>query len=171
MANTNSVNIIQDIDKSIEVMLDAAKWLESSGKEPSVYWQSKNMNRQYLSKHAEPNEFYVAMIQDQPAASMILQNSERNQSWQAVDGSKPKKALYVHWLCVNREYAGKNLPRTMIDYAVQKAKSMNLKLLRLDTQADNIKLCQIYEKLGFHLTGRETDDKGFRTAFYLLNLD
>ncbi|MEK7451230.1 MAG: GNAT family N-acetyltransferase, partial [Patescibacteria group bacterium] len=75
------------------------------------------------------------------------------------------KALYVHYLCVHRDFAGTGLPKLMIDFAAQKALENNIKLLRVDTNASMMKLRKIYEELGFTLVGIEQEDYR-KTAFY-----
>ncbi len=165
-----SLKILQDIDQAIFVMHSAGKWLEESGKNPSKWWKPQNMNRDFLLRHAEPNEFYVVLVGEKPAVAEILQDNQRNQSWKSVDGDQKKSALYIHWLCVGREFAGSKLPKTLIDFAALQAKKRNLKLLRLDTNADETKLRKIYEDLGFSLVRieRETYQK---TAFYQKTVD
>ena len=121
--------------------------------------------RCFLLKHTEPGEYCVAIINGKSAASMVIQTTERNQSWKSVDGNKPKKALYIHWLCVHRDFAGENLPKNMIDFAAKQARRQNIKFLRVDTNAKEVKLREIYEKLGFSLMSIEQEDYR-NTAFY-----
>jgi ribosomal protein S18 acetylase RimI-like enzyme len=163
------MKIIQDTDKAIEVMHGIGVWMEENNMHPSEYFQSKNMNSDYLLKRSEPSEYYVALVDESPAASMILQETERNQSWKSVDGENPKKALYVHWLCVSRAFAGQGFSNKMIDFAVEEARKRGFQLLRLDTNADEKKLCALYEKLGFQLMGMENEE-GHTTAFYQMGV-
>lgn len=164
-SKNSSIQIIQDVDRAISVMLDAAMWLHTSGKNPSKWWQPENMNRKFLLQHVEPDEFFVALMDGMPAASIILQDSERNQSWKSVDKDIPQPALYIHWLCVARKFAGIGLSKVMIDFAGEEARKRKFSLLRLDTIADGKKLRNLYESLGFQLMGvqQEEDQK---TAFY-----
>ena len=159
------MKIIQDVNNSIKVIHSVGVWMEEKGLNPSKWWKPENMNNEFLFKHTEPDEYYVAMVDDKSAASMVLQETERNQSWKSVDGDTPQKALYLHWLCVHRNFAGKGLPKTMVDFAKVEAKKRGFPLLRLDTNADEKKLCLVYEGLGFRLMGTEDDD-GRKTAFY-----
>ena len=165
MQNQSSIRVLVDMDKAIVIMHDAGMWLEESGKKPSKWWKPQNMNREFLLSYAEPNEFYIALVDEKPAAAMILQDNQRNQSWKSIDKNKTVKALYVHWLCVARQYAGRNLPKLMIDFASKYAKGESIELLRLDTDAKEMKLRQIYEGLGFNLMGIEKEDNR-QTAFY-----
>ncbi|MFC1711621.1 hypothetical protein ACFLZ1_03490 [Patescibacteria group bacterium] len=63
--------------------------MKKSGLNPSRWWKPENMNSGFLLKHTEPNEYYVALVDKKPVASMILQETERTQSWKSVDGEKP----------------------------------------------------------------------------------
>lgn len=163
------MEIIQDTEKAISVMHEVSVWMQKSGMNPSIWWKPENMNRSFLLQHAEPNEFFVALVNNKPAASVILQDSERNQSWKSVDGDNPKKALYIHWLCVARDFANQGFSKTMIDFAAGEASKRGVKLLRLDTDADEEKLRKLYEGLGFHLMGIEGGQKR-RVAFYQKNI-
>ena len=160
-----AINIIQDMNLAISIMRNAGRWLEESGKNPSKWWQLQNLNPEFLLKYAKPQEFFVAMVNKKPAAAAILQLSQNSQDWQSIDKNDSQKALYIHWLCVEREFAGKNLPKVMIDFAEKKAKENNINLLRVDTNASEMKLREIYENLGFSLVSVEQEDYR-QTAFY-----
>lgn len=159
------MKIIQDTDKAIEVMHNVGCWMKESGLSISQWWMPENMNAKFLLKHTEPDEYYVGLVDDKAVASMILQESERNQSWKTVDGDNPQKALYLHWLCVHRDYAGKGYSIDLVEFAKKEAFRRGFKLLRLDTDANNPKLCSLYEGAGFVRMGTEAEG-GHNTAFY-----
>lgn len=156
-----SIKIIQDVDVSISVMLNAGKWLDESGKNPSQWWHPQNMNRDFLLNHVNANEFYAALVDGKPAASVVLQDNERNQSWKSIDNDKKQPALYIHWLCVDREFAGKGLSKMMITLAQREAKKRKFSFVRLDIITHEMKLRKIYDTLGFHLMGIDGE-----TVFY-----
>lgn len=160
-----TINIIQDMNLAISVMRSVGKWLEESGKIPSKWWKLENLNPKFLLKYAKPQEFFVALVDKKPAAAAILQFTQNSQDWQSIDKDKTQKALYIYWLCVDREFAGRNLPKVMIDFAEKKAKENHVNLLRVDTNAEEMKLRKIYEKLGFNLVAVEQEDYR-QTAFY-----
>lgn len=157
--------VVQDIDKAIYVMHNAGKWLLETGKNPSKWWQPQNLNRGFLLQYAKPQEFFVALVNGKPAAAAILQSAQGAHDWQDIDKGRPQSALYIHWLCVDRQFAGMGLPKLMIDFAKRHAQEKNIKLLRVDTNADEMKLRKIYEDLGFHLVTIEQEDYR-KTAFY-----
>jgi ribosomal protein S18 acetylase RimI-like enzyme len=160
-----NVQIIQDMDQAIRVIHKTGKWMEDKGMNPSKWWKPENLNKKFLLKFAKSNEFFVGFFEEKPACAVILQFSEDAQDWNSIDKEKHPKALYVHWLCVDRQFAGKNLPKKMIDFAKKHAESKGINLLRIDTNAKEIKLRKIYENLGFKLVGIVQEDYR-KTAFY-----
>jgi len=166
MANNEKViNILNDMNKAIDVMRKAATWLLESGKNPSKWWRLENLNSKFLLQYAKSSEFYVLLIDKKPAAAAIFQTNQNSQDWQSIDKNNHKHALYIHWLCVDPVFSGKGLPKLMVEFAKTKAKENNIGLLRVDTNANEIKLRQIYEKLGFSLVAIEKEDYR-ETAFY-----
>ena len=119
----------------------------------------------FLFQYARPEEFYVGLVNNKPAVAAILQADQKAQDWKGIDKGAPQLALYIHWLCVHRQFADMELPKIMIDFATRLAKERNIELLRVDTNAKEMKLRKIYENLGFRLVGVEQGDYR-KTAFY-----
>ena len=159
------VEFVKDVDKAIFVMRDAGKWLEETGRRPSKWWQLTNLNQEFLFQYARPDEFFVGLINGKPAVAAILQMSQTAQDWKFIDRKKSVQAMYIHWLCVHRDFARQNLPKTMVDFAASLATQHKINLLRVDTKAEEAKLRQIYEKLGFKLIDIIKEDYR-KTAFY-----
>lgn len=152
------------MDQSISVMRHAAQWMLESGKEVTKWWDLKNLHKDFLLEHAKEDEFYVGLIDDKPVVTAVLQIEQNAQDWSKVNTPK-EPALYIHWLAVRRDFAGKDLPKAMVDFAEELAKKKKIKFLRADTDAKNPKLRKVYEDLGFNLVG--TIDEGYReTAFF-----
>lgn len=157
-----NVTIVNDMDQAISLMKQAGRWLISSRKHVSKWWHPDNLHKEFLRQYISPDEFYVALVNGVPACAAAFQFSQKNQDWTAVDGDNPKRALYVHWLCVARAFAGRGMPRAMIDFAAQKAKDQKVSLLRVDTNAEEEKLYRIYESLGF--VKEAVTDEGYRKS-------
>ena len=159
------IEIIQDMDQAISVLRNVSRWMEDSGKNPSKWWKLENLNSDFLSQYAKPEEFYVVLVDRKSAAAAIIQANQNSQDWSFIDKGKSTTAMYIHWLCVDRQFAGMGLPKIMVDFAEQQARDRNIKFLRVDTNADEMKLRSIYEKLGFHLVTIKKEDYR-KTAFY-----
>lgn len=160
-----SIAFIQDMDQAIGVMRSAGKWMKESGKNPSKWWKLENLNREFLLQHAKPEEFYVGLVDGVPAVAAVLILLDNNEDWKSVDADHPQRAFYVHWLCVDRQFARQGLPKLMIDFSQRLAKKKGVNSLRLDANADKKKLRDIYEGLGFRLVGTKQEDYR-KTAFY-----
>ncbi|HVZ12103.1 MAG TPA: GNAT family N-acetyltransferase [Patescibacteria group bacterium] len=161
----NDIKFVQDVDATISVMKDAGEWLLSSGKHPSKWWKPDNMDRDFLLQHADTDQFYTGIVDKKSVVGAILQFDQRNQDWGVVDGEKSPDALYIHWLCVRRGYEKKGYPKQMIDFAAKIAREKDIKYLRADTNADETKLRNVYEDLGFKLIKIIQEDYR-KTAYY-----
>ncbi len=164
-----SAKIVQNVNQAIYVMRDAGKWLLENNKNPSKWWSLKNLNRKFLLQYAKPDEFYVALINNEPAAAAILQFNQKAQDWKSIDGDRRQPALYIHWLCVHRKFADNNLTKIMVNFASTLAQAQNINLLRVDTNAEELKLRKIYEGLDFQLADIKQEDYR-KTAFYQKSL-
>lgn len=91
MLNYKNIAIVQDMDMALVVMKNVGIWLEENGKNPSKWWKPENMNRSFMLRHAQPQEFFAALVDNKSAAAMILQDNQRNQSWKSVDREKLMK--------------------------------------------------------------------------------
>lgn len=161
----NSYQLVNNIDAAIAVMHEAGKWLVESSKNPSKWWKPENLTKDFLLQYAKPDEFYVVMADGVPAAAAIFQTTQNSQDWNVVDGTSTKPALYIHWFCVARAFAGLGMPATLVDFAQKIAKKEKVEWLRVDTNAEETKLRNIYEQLGFVLVAKR--DEGYRkTAYY-----
>lgn len=157
--------IIQNDKLAIEVLFSVGVWMEKADIKTSCWWQPKNLNKEFLFNYAKPEEFYVGLIDLKPSAAMVLQINESNQEWSDIDKGLKKTALYIHWLGVTEESKGKGFSKQMVDFAKELAISKGIFLLRLDTDAEEIKLKQKYESMGFVLLA-EIQEEYRKTAFY-----
>lgn len=165
MINLDSVRVVQDMELALGVLKRVGQWMLDSGMNPSKWWHPDNMTQEFFSEYAEPEEFFVALVDNYPAAAQIIQWDQRNQDWSGIDKGEPPLAVYVHWLCVDHKFSGEGLPNIMIGFAEDLAKSRGINLVRIDTNATELKLRRVYESLGFELVG--TQGEGYRTtAFY-----
>ena len=102
------------------------------------------MNLDFLGQYAKPDEFFVAIVEGRPAAAAIIQQEQTAQDWSSVDKGSPPKAMYVHWIAVEREFAGKGLPTILINHAEKLALENDISVVRLDTNSDEPKLFNLY---------------------------
>jgi ribosomal protein S18 acetylase RimI-like enzyme len=163
--NQPNIKVVSNEDAAITVIKHVAEWMQAKGLPTDGWWDPSNMNATFLGKYAKPSEFYVATVDGQPAAAAIIQPEQTAQDWTAVDSDKAPKAMYIHWVAVERAFAGSGLPEALIDHAYRLAAEGECPVIRLDTNAEEPKLCQLYESLGFKRIATEQEGEHV-TAFY-----
>ncbi len=130
------IRVYQDKAKAIKIIKDVSRWLRESGKEVSEWWDADKIDEHFFDKYAKDTDFYVLDIDGIPAATVILQEQQNLQDWSEVDGVSKPTALYVHYLSVDRKFAGSGASYMLLDVAKREAKSRGLSRIRLDTNAD-----------------------------------
>lgn len=166
-----NISFSSDIEAATEVIRHAGAWMRDSNlSNYSDWWDPDQVSADMLRKYAEPDDFYVVEVDGHPAAAAILQSEQSMQDWSAVDkDNEPPKAIYMHYIAVEREHAGQGLVGDLVSKAAQLAKKRGASLLRLDTNADEPKLCSLYEGLGFVRVGTEQEE-AHTTAFFEKNI-
>jgi ribosomal protein S18 acetylase RimI-like enzyme len=152
-----------EIDDAILIMNEVAKWCIESDLN---MWKLEVLTREKLIKNITEENFCIGKINGEAAASMILQWYDPY-FWPNL---KENESGFIHKLCVRRKFAGMNLSKKMIDYAMNECRKKGISYLRLDTDGDNSKLCELYEGLGFiKVDTRKLRLKNY--ALYELKLD
>ena len=164
MAN---VEVEQNLPVALEVIRHAGAWMRDTGKRNySAWWDPDRVSEEMLAPYAKPDEFYVFSIDGRAAGAAIIQREQSMQDWTAIDGTGPApEAIYIHYVAVKREFAKMGLVGEVIAEAERVAREQGIALLRLDTNANESKLCQLYESYGFRQVGTETEGD-HTTAFY-----
>ncbi len=160
-----NVTLIQDEAAALQIMKEVATWMENSGKYPSLGWQAENFTDEIMAAYVNSDEYYVLLVNGIPAAAAVFQLDQRNQSWRTIDKNQSPPALYIHWLCVSRQFAGQGLSQHFMNFAQTVALEKNLTVLRLDTDGSKAAMKKLYEGLGFTLVGMQQALSRV-TAFY-----
>lgn len=156
-----------DMPAAIDVIRHAGTWMRDNNiANYSDWWNPDIVSAEMLSPYAQPDEFFVVKVDGKPAAAVIIQVEQSLQDWSSVDkDNQPPKATYVHYVAVEREFAGRGLVSVIMDKATEIAAQEGSTFIRLDTNADEPKLCSLYEGLGFQRVGTEQEGDHL-TAFY-----
>lgn len=113
--------------------------------------------RSFAQAAQEAGTLYVLRDGDQIAASMIL-NHEQAEDYQKIPWlypAEPEEVLVIHTLCIPPSQARKGIGRRMVQFALEKAKEMGCRVIRLDTWNGNQPAAKLYgEAFGFRFAGR-----------------
>lgn len=72
----------------------------------------------------------------------------------AIWGEQDREpSVYLHRIVTNPYFRGRNFVGTIVEWAKAHGKTMDKKLVRLDTWAENLKLKEIYLRNGFQFLG------------------
>lgn len=64
-------------------------------------------------------------------------------------------SVYLHRTAINPAYKGRNMMRLIKDWAIQHARELNKKYVRMDTWGDNISIRNYYINCGFPYIGQQ----------------
>lgn len=105
----------------------------------------------YLRSSIAAGELYVAEVQGQIAAAMVV-NGFANEGYLSADWNiqaAPGEYTVIHTLGVGTAYRRQGIGRCMIQYAIQHAAEQGHKAVRLDLIDHNLPAAPVYTKAGF----------------------
>jgi len=147
-----------DLDKVLEILDEASRWLSSKGLE--TQWLASPTFRQTIKDNIDRGEVYVVKDVKETVGTITLQWNDRK-FW----GDLPPDAGYIHKLAIVRSRAGQHLGLRLLHWAEDKTRAESKRYLRLDCIASNKIIREYYEKAGFtHI--RDTEMPGWKASLY-----
>ncbi len=132
-----------DADGVMTLLEAAAEWLVSRD---IRQWIPGEMRLDWLRERIAAGEVWVVTLHGVLAGSFRLIWSD-----EATWGAQPDEAGYVHGLVVNREFAGQEVGRRMLERAEAMVAATGRAYLRLDCLTPNDALVSYYQRAGFTL--------------------
>ncbi len=123
------------------VLQEVANWLANKGEK---LWEANELAPDKIENQVSDGMFWLARI-DGEIAGCIRFQTEDEEYWGDVPHSD---SAFVHRVAVKRRFAGQGVAIAMLDWAKEKAKSLDKRYLRLDCDQRE-KLCRFYEGQGF----------------------
>jgi GNAT superfamily N-acetyltransferase len=124
------------------ILSEAAKWLEESGMR---MWRDGELTEESVSADIATGLFYIAES-DFEAAGTIKFQLQDALFWPDVPQDE---SAFVHRLAIRRKFAGRGISDALLQWAVDRARSMDRRYLRLDCEAARSRLREVYERFGF----------------------
>jgi ribosomal protein S18 acetylase RimI-like enzyme len=90
------------------------------------------------------HDVYIALIEDAPAATVTVTAGE-HPLWSDLPGN----TMYLYALAVARAFAGAEIGRALLRWAVSLASAVGYDALRLECDAHNAALLAYYKRAGF----------------------
>jgi GNAT superfamily N-acetyltransferase len=129
----------------VETLTEAADWVERL--DGTTMWVEGELEEHRVRAEADAGMFVVAEIDGRVVGAIRFQ-LEDQLFWPDLDGSD---SAFVHRLAVRRANAGQGISRALLQWAVERARLLGKRYLRLDCDADRPRLRELYERFGFRL--------------------
>jgi GNAT superfamily N-acetyltransferase len=135
-ATTHDLEIVSGI------LLEAAQWLNDTGK---PMWRDDELKPERITSDVTAGLFFLAES-DGEAAGTVRFQLEDPQFWPDV---YRHNSTYIHRLAVRRKFAGGDVSTALLQWAVERARSLGRRYVRLDCEASRPRLRAIYDHFGF----------------------
>jgi GNAT superfamily N-acetyltransferase len=135
----------EDTPALVQTLTEAANWVEQLDR--SIMWVEGELEEHRVRAEAEAGLFVVAEADGEVVGAMRFQLEDRL-FWPDLDG---RDSVFIHRLAVRRSHAGRGLSTALMQWAVDRARALGKRYLRLDCDADRARLRALYEKFGFRL--------------------
>jgi|SRR5665213_1952330 len=132
----------EDAPRVIEILREAARWLEESGR---LMWREGELASSRITAEVEAGLFYVAESGGETAGTIKFQLEDLS-FWPDVP---PGESAFIHRLAVRRRFAGRGVSAVLLQWAVGRTASLRRRFLRLDCEASRPRLRTVYENFGF----------------------
>lgn len=104
----------------------------------------KELEEDIFQPHKEGSEFYIALFEGREAAVMVIQEMEWNHT------------LLIHDLYVKSSFKRLGIGQSLIQFAKQRAITLGVRSIILETQTSNYPAIQFYIRNGFEPVGLNT---------------
>lgn len=152
--------VYNKFEEAIAVMKEVAKWGRQQGYR---VWPDEWLTPdELITEEAKAEYFCVGKVDGNTACALILQRSD-SVYWK--DSSKVQ-AVYIHKLCVKREYAHRNMTRMVVEAIKEECRKNGIKYIRLDTGLDEKVVRKIYLNVGFKIVDIIDYDNGRSMDLY-----
>ena len=153
-----------DIHQIEKLLLDTVAWLNSIKK---PLWKIEDVLWVNLSKQHALDEFYVVEEKQVIIATFLLCDEDLIYWRECGKGN----TLFLHKLCVSREYAKQGVSQLIMDFFKSEAKRMGFKDCRLDCRSSKSELKRFYESHGFELVNEASYVEAYCTSRYVCKIE
>ena len=140
------------VEEAISVMKEVAQWGREQGFR--VWLDEWLTPKELINEDAKPEDFCVGKVDGKTACAFILQKND-SEYWK---DSTSAQAVYIHKLCVKREYAHRNMTRSVVEAIKEECRNNGIRYIRL--------VRKIYLKIGFKIVDIIDYDNGRSVALY-----
>jgi GNAT superfamily N-acetyltransferase len=126
------------------LLKDAAAWVDALR---VVMWEEGELDSERIAREVGDGEFFVAETDGTIAGAIRFQVEDRL-FWPDLPQDE---SAFVHRLVVARAFKGQGVSTALLAWSVERARAIGRRYLRLDCDAERMKLRTLYEAFGFRL--------------------
>jgi GNAT superfamily N-acetyltransferase len=131
-----------DVDTICDILGEAARWLTEAG---MTMWRDNELTAARITDDVAANLFFLAEFDGEPAGTIKFQ-LEDPLFWPDLPQGE---AAYIHRLAIKRRFAGTGVSNALMQWAVDRSRSLGRRYVRLDCEASRPRLRAVYERFGF----------------------
>ena len=129
-----------------DILQEASRWADAySG---VVMWETGELAPEHIASEIRSGLFFLAE-NDGEAAGVIRFQLDDELFW--PDLENPAESAFIHRLAIRRKFAGKGISTALLQWAVDRARTLGKRYLRLDCDDERVRLKALYEQFGFRL--------------------
>lgn len=153
------------IEEAISIMREVATWGRSQG---FRIWPEEWLTKEeLLTKETKTEHFCVGQVEGVNACAFVLQDSD-SEYW---PDKVPGEAVYLHKLCVRREFAHRGMTKLVLEAIKEECLSRGIRYIRLDTGLDEKAVRKIYLNAGFKIVDIIDYENGRSLALYEMEVE
>jgi GNAT superfamily N-acetyltransferase len=126
------------------LLREAAQWVDALG---VVMWDEGELDSSRIAGEVAGGKFFVADVDGTIAGAIRFQLEDRL-FWPDLP---QEESAFVHRLVVARAFKGQGISTALLAWSVERARATGRRFLRLDCDAERVKLRALYERFGFRL--------------------
>ncbi len=123
-------------------------------------WSLDYPNEEVFRQDLARQHLWVAEVAGQVAAVAALTHNDQDPEYAQADWDATEPALVTHRLAVDPAAQGHGLAGALLGQAEELARAQGLRVLRVDTNSENLATQRLFPKLGYRFAGEIT--LGFR---------
>ncbi|HUD45692.1 MAG TPA: GNAT family N-acetyltransferase [Candidatus Baltobacteraceae bacterium] len=124
------------------ILTEAARWLEDRG---MTMWRDGELTAASVAADVAAGLFHLAEADLEPAGTIKFQLQDKL-FWPDI---RQEESAFIHRLAVRRKFAGRAISTALLQWAVERARGLECRYLRLDCEAARPRLRAVYEGFGF----------------------
>jgi len=132
----------KDVKIVSDILGEAARWLDQNG---MSLWKAGELSPSSIGDDVNDSLFFLAEYNGEAAGTVKFQ-LEDLVFWPDV---LQAESAFIHRLAVKRDFAGGHVSSALLQWAVERTRSLGRRYLRLDCVASRPRLRAIYERFGF----------------------